>query len=181
MVAEFGQQLWLCTNFRCSDRTLRSRDRILDFSQEMVKTSAGAENLTSAEVLTCPAGTTGRYTTGKTPPIKAERPVPSDHLRSTCTRGNTIYKDLNESSSARLGGSQQLEILPSPIVRGGRTFPYNFDRRRSFDRRGNFAGAEILPGAEISTSPLVLSHIVRRMDFAFSNKFPSKFFPKFST
>jgi hypothetical protein len=25
-----------------------------------------------------------------------------------------FYEDLNESSSARLGGSQQLEILPSP-------------------------------------------------------------------
>jgi hypothetical protein len=91
MVAEFGQQLWLCMNFRCSDRTLRSRDRILDFSQEMVKTSAGAENLPSAEVLTSRAGTTGRYSTGEMPPIQAERPVPSDHLRSTCTRGNTFF------------------------------------------------------------------------------------------
>ena len=114
MVAEFGQQLWSCTNFRCSDRTLRSRDRIFDFSQEMVKIYVGAENWASAEILTSRAGTTGRYSTGETPPIKAERPVPSDHLRSTCTRGNTIYEDLNESSSARLGGSQQLEILPSP-------------------------------------------------------------------
>jgi hypothetical protein len=79
----------------------------------MVKISAGAENLASAEVLTSRAGTTGRYSTGETPPIKAECPEPSDHLRSTCTpRGNTIYEDLNESSSARLGGSQQLEILP---------------------------------------------------------------------
>ncbi len=60
------------------------------------------------------AGTTGRYSTGETPPIKAEHPEPSDHLRSTCTGINTIYEDLNESSSARLGGSQQLEILPSP-------------------------------------------------------------------
>ncbi len=109
-------------NFRCSDRTLRSRDRILDFLQEMVKTSAGAENLTSAEVLTCRAGTTGRYSTGEMPPIKAERPVPSDHLRSTCTRGNIIYEDLNESSSARLGGSQQLEILPSPNSKRAQNF-----------------------------------------------------------
>jgi hypothetical protein len=54
------------------------------------------------------------HSTGETPPIKAERPEPSAHLRSTCTRGNTIYEDLNENSSARLGGSQQLEILPSP-------------------------------------------------------------------
>ncbi len=114
MVAEYGQQKWSCTNFQCSDRTLGSRDRIFDFSQEMVKIYAGAENWASAEILTSRAGTTGRYSTGETPPIKAERPEPSDHLRSTCTRINTIYKDLNESSSARLGGSQQLEILPSP-------------------------------------------------------------------
>jgi hypothetical protein len=80
----------------------------------MVKICAGAENWASAEILTSRAGTTGRYSTGETPPIKAERPEPSDHLRSTCMRINTIYKDLNESSSARLGGSQHLEILPSP-------------------------------------------------------------------
>ncbi len=80
----------------------------------MVKTSAGTENLTSAEVLTSRAGTTGQYSTGETQPIKAERLEPSDHLRSTCTRGNTIYEDLNESSSARLGGNQQLDILLSP-------------------------------------------------------------------
>jgi hypothetical protein len=48
------------------------------------------------------------------PLIKAEWSEPSDHLRSTCMRINTIYEDLNESSSARLGRSLQLEILPSP-------------------------------------------------------------------
>ncbi len=42
MVAEFGQQQWLCTNFRCSDRTLRSRDKIFEFSQEIVKICAVA-------------------------------------------------------------------------------------------------------------------------------------------
>jgi hypothetical protein len=60
--------------------------------------------------------------TGETPPIKAVRPEPSDHLRSTCTRGNTIYEDLNESSSARLGESQQLEILPSPNSKRAQNF-----------------------------------------------------------
>ncbi len=94
----------------------------MDFSQEMVKTSAGAENLTSAEVLTSCAGTTGRYSTGETLPIKAEQPESSDHLKSTCTKGNTIYEDLNESSSARLGGSQQLEILPSPNSKRAQNF-----------------------------------------------------------
>jgi hypothetical protein len=150
MVAAFGQQLWLCTNFQCSDRTLWSRDRILDFSQEMVKTSAGAENLISAEVLTSRAGTTGWYSIGETPPIKAERPEPSDHLRSTCKRGNTIYEDLNESSSARLGGSQQLEILTSPNSKRAQNFSAwiligaeilearQFCWRRDFTRRGDF-------------------------------------------
>jgi hypothetical protein len=87
-----------------------------------VKISAGAENWASAEILTSPAGTTGRYSTGETPPIKAERPGPSDHLRSTCTRVNTIYEDLNESSSARLGGIQQLEILPSTNSKRAQNF-----------------------------------------------------------
>jgi hypothetical protein len=45
----------------------------------------------------------------------------------------------------------------------------------SFDRRGNFAGAVILPDAEISTSALVLSYIVRRMDFVFRRSFPQQF------
>jgi hypothetical protein len=89
MVAEFGQQQWSCTNFRCSDRTLRSRDRIFDFSQEIVKICAGAENWTPAEILTGPAGTTSRYSTGETLPIKAER-----------SENQHIYEDLNKSSSA---------------------------------------------------------------------------------
>jgi hypothetical protein len=69
----------------------------------MVKICAGAKNRTPSEILTGRAGTTSRKSTGGTPPIKAERPEPSDHLRSTCLRINTIYEDLNESSSARLG------------------------------------------------------------------------------
>ncbi len=51
-----------------------------------MKICAGAENRTPAEILTGRAGTTGRYSTGEMPPIKAERPEPSDHLRSTCLR-----------------------------------------------------------------------------------------------
>jgi hypothetical protein len=94
------------------------------------------------------AGTTGRYSTGETPPIKAERPGSSDHLRSTCTRINTIYEYLNESSSARLGGSQQLEILP-----GAELFLMNFDRH------GN------LRDAVISCSNFML--IVRSLSVSF--------------
>ncbi len=137
-------------NFWCSDRTLRTRDRIFDFSQEMVKISVGAENWASAEILTSRAGTTGRCSTGETPPIKAEWPEPSDHLRSTCARGNTIYEDLNESSSAWLGGSQQLEILPSPNSKRAQNFSAwvligaeilearQFRWRRDFTRRRDF-------------------------------------------
>jgi hypothetical protein len=105
----------------------------------MVKICAGAENWTPAEILIGRAGTTSRYSTGETPPIKAERPEPSDHLRSTCLRINTIYEDLNESSSDILGGSQQLEILPSPNSKRAPNFSAQI-----LDRRGNFRGAEIL-------------------------------------
>jgi hypothetical protein len=45
-----------------------------------------------------------------------------------------IYEDLNESSSARPGGSQQLEILPSPNSKRTQTFPLKY-----------WLGAEILP------------------------------------
>jgi hypothetical protein len=48
-------------------------------------------------------------------------------------RGNIIYEDLNESSSAGLGGSQQLEILPSPNSKKMQDFSAQlFDRRRAF-------------------------------------------------
>jgi hypothetical protein len=95
-------------------------------------------------------GVGGRYSTGETPPIKAERPEPSDHLRSTCTRVNTIYEDLNKSSSARLWGSQQLESLPSPNSNMAQNFSAwvligaeilearQFCWRSNFTRRGDF-------------------------------------------
>jgi hypothetical protein len=41
-------------------------------------------------------------------------------------------RDLNESSSARLGGSQQLEILPSPNSKRAPNFSDQI-----LDRRGN--------------------------------------------
>ncbi len=113
-----------------------------------MKICAGAENLTPAEILTGRAGTTGRYSTGETPPIKAERPEPSDHLRSACLRINTIYKDLNESSSARLGGSQQLEILPSIHSKRAPDFSAQI-----LDRLGNFRGAAILEARRFQRPP----------------------------
>jgi hypothetical protein len=50
-----------------------------------------------------------------------------------------IYEDLNESSSARPGGSQQLEILPSPNSKRTPNFSAQIlARRRNFTRRGDF-------------------------------------------
>jgi hypothetical protein len=46
-----------------------------------------------------------------------------------------IYKDLNESSSASPGGSQQLEIPPSPNSKRAANF---FQVRWFFTRRGDF-------------------------------------------
>ncbi len=79
---EYDSWFWtatvLCTSFRRSDRTLRSRDIILEFLQEIVKICA--EIWTPAWILACPAGTTSQYSTGETPPIKAERLGLWDHL-----------------------------------------------------------------------------------------------------
>jgi hypothetical protein len=169
MVAEFGQQQWSCTNFRCNDRTLRSRDRIFDFSQEIVKICA------AAWIFTGRAGTTSRYSTGETPPIKAERPEPSDHLRSTCLSINTIFEDLNESSSARRGGSQQWKILPSSNSKRVPNFSAeiltrrgNFTRRRNFTRRGDF---------NVRHSPIVHLNFPQQFSAAI---FCSNFLPEFS-
>ncbi len=111
MISEFGQQQWLCTNFQCSDRTLRSRDRIFEFSQEIVKICASARNLNTRVNF----DRLGRYSTGETPPIKAGRPEPSDHLRSKCLRGNTstriwtraLQPDQEEVSSWRFCRAQK--------------------------------------------------------------------------
>ncbi len=55
------------------------------------------------------AGTNSRYSTGASTPIKAGHQGIIPHLGTTCEIHH-IYEDLNESSSARPGGSQQLEI-----------------------------------------------------------------------
>ncbi len=51
------------------------------------------------------------------------------------TERQHIYEDLNESSSASLGGSQQLEIPPSPNSKRAANF---FQIRWYFTRRGDF-------------------------------------------
>jgi len=84
---------------------------------------------------------------GKGPPIKAGRPEPSPHLETACEIHH-IYEDLNESSSARLGRSQQLEIPPS----------LNSKRAACFSSPASFSSnAGFLPGAGISTPARILS------------------------
>jgi hypothetical protein len=84
---------------------------------------------------------------GKGPPIKAGRPEPSPHLETAC-KIHHIYEDLNESSSARPGRSQQLEIQPS----------LNSRRDACFSSPAGFSSdAGFLPGAGISTPARILS------------------------
>ena len=155
---------------------LEAEIEFLSFHRKWWKFARPHEFWTPAEILTGRAGTTSRYSTGETPPIKAERPEPSDHLRSTCLRINTIYEDLNESSSAKLGGSQQLEILPSPSSKRAPDFSAWILIGAEILRRRNFRGAVILPDAEISTSAIVLSHITRRMNIVCPPKFSAGIF-----
>ncbi len=67
---------------------------------------------------------------------------------------NERQHHLNESSSARLGRSQQLEILPSPNSKQTQSLGADF-----YDVCTGFA-AYILIGAEILTSALFLSYSI---------------------
>ncbi len=77
---------------------------------------------------------------------------------------NERQHHLNESSSARLGRSQKLEILPSPNSKQTQSLGANFLMTQSF-------GAYILIGAEISTSALFLSYIMWRSNFTIPHSF----------
>ncbi len=127
MIAEFGQQQWSYTNFRGSDRTLRSRDRILEFSQEIVKICAAARNLDTRVNF----DRSGRYNQ-QVQYGRAAWAVWS--LGVYMSERQHIYEDLNESSSARPGGSQQLGIPPSPNSKWTPNFSTDI-----LARRGNFS------------------------------------------
>jgi hypothetical protein len=101
-------------NFRLSGRTLRSRDRILEFSQELVKICAAAKNFDFGIYF----GMSGWYKQpvqyGRDSAHKS-RAAWAEFSLGVCMRERQhIYEDLNESSSASPGGSQHLEIPPSP-------------------------------------------------------------------
>jgi hypothetical protein len=130
MIAEFGQQQWSNTNFRLSDRTLRSRDRIFKFSQELVKICAAAKNLDTRLNF----GMSGRYNQpvqyGRDAAHKSRAAWAGIPLGVYMSERQHIYEDLNESSSARPGGSQQLEIPPSPNSKRTQNFSANILARR---------------------------------------------------
>ncbi len=96
-------------------------------------------------ILACRAGTTSQYSTGETPPIKAERLELWDHLGSTCLRGSTssriwtraLQPDQEEVSCWRFHRAQ--------IVSGRQTFRPIF-----------WLGAEILTTAKVLSYPIFL-------------------------
>ncbi len=71
---------------------LEAEIEFLSFHRIWSKFARPPKFWTPAEFLTGRAGTTSRYSMGEMPPIKAEQPEPSDHLRSTCLRGNTFMR-----------------------------------------------------------------------------------------
>ncbi len=133
MIAEFVQQQWLCTTFRWSDGTLRSRDRFFEFSQEIVKICAATRNLDTRVNF----GRSGRYNQpvqyGRDAAHKSRAAWAIRSLEVYTSGRQHIYEDLNASSSARPGGSQQLEVLPSPNFKRTPNFSAHIlARRRNF-------------------------------------------------
>ncbi len=115
-----------------------SRDRFLIFPQEMVKIYAPQIFGQSADILTSRAGTTAGTVRERCSPYKLGGLSASleDYM-------NEREHHLNESSSARLGRSQKLEILPSPNSKQTQSLGANFLMdaklwRIYFTRRGDF-------------------------------------------
>jgi hypothetical protein len=135
MIADIGQQQWLCTNFWLSDRTLRSQGRILEFSQELGKICAAANNFDFCIYF----GMSGRYKQpvqhGRDSAHKSRAAWAVFSLGVCMRERQHIYEDLNGSSSASPGGSHQLEILPSLNSKRAANF---FQIRWYFTRRGDF-------------------------------------------
>ncbi len=102
------QKQWSYTNFRLRDRTLRSRNRIFEFSQEMMKICAAAKNLDTRVNI----GMSSRYNQpvqyGRDTAHKSRAAWAGIPLGVYMSERQHIYEDLNKSSSARPGGSQQL-------------------------------------------------------------------------
>ncbi len=153
MIADFGQQQWSYTNFRLSDRTLRIRDRILEYSQDWWKYARPPIIWTSAYILACQAGTTSRYSTGGTPPIKAEQAGLCSHLGSTWQRGNISTMIWTRALQPVQKEVSSLRFRRAQTVRGPPTFSRSADISPS---------AEILTPAKIPLSAYIS---VRRQHF----------------
>jgi hypothetical protein len=135
MIADIGQHQWSCTNFRLSDRTLRSRDRILEFSQELVKYKRPPIILISAYILACRAGTSSRYSTGETPPIKAGQPGLCSHLGTAWERGNISTRIWTRALQPVQEEVSSWRFRRAQTVSGPPTFSRSDD---FFSRRGDF-------------------------------------------
>ncbi len=140
-IADIGQQRWLFTFFRFSDRTPISRVRDCCNLTGISGISGGRLILGCCMDLdhfrAWRAGTSSRYNTGESPPIKAGHWGTIPHLETTCSRFNTSMRR-RTCSSAGPGRSQQLEILPSLIskeflLRQHFHGHWYFTRRKDFD------------------------------------------------
>ncbi len=123
MIAEFGQQQWSYTNFRGSDRTLRSRDRIFEFSQEIVKICTAAKILDTRVNFDRSGRNNQSVQYGRDAAHKSRAAWAGIPLEVYMYERQHIYEDLNESSSARPGGSQCWRFRRANIVSGRQTFP----------------------------------------------------------
>ncbi len=142
---------------------LEAEIEFLSFHRKWWKFARSPEIWTPAWILAGRAGTTSRYSTGETPPIKAERPEPSDHLGSTCLRINistriwtrALQPDQEEVSSWRFCWAQ--------IVSGRQTFPpIIWLVAGILPRRGDLTPAKVLSYACIFT---------RRLNFVYPPEF----------
>ncbi len=84
---------------------------------------------------------------------------------------NERQHHLTESSSARLGGSQQLEILPSPNSKQTQSLGADFSDGRIALAHIFLISAIIFIRREILTSALFLSYIIWRSNFTIPHSF----------
>ncbi len=143
---------------------LEAEIRFLSFHRKWWKFARPPKFWTLTEILTGRAGTTSRYSTGETPPIKAEWPEPSDHSRSTCLRGNTSTRIWTRALQPDQEEVSSWGFCQAQIVSGGQTFPPIF-----------WLGAGILPRRgdfNARHSPIVrLNVFTRRLYFVYPPKF----------
>jgi hypothetical protein len=104
------------------------------------------------------AGTNSRYSTGESRPIKAGHQETIPHLETTCEIHH-IYEEENESSSAGLGRSQQLEIPLSLNSKRAACFSSSasFSVNAGFNARKDSIVRLIFSGREDSTFRLIFS------------------------